>query len=79
MDYARPKPIIDFQEHPVARSSERARELRRRRSRTKKLGILERKVAKATISEKAHMAGKIRKMTIGAEEIIGRLKLIEQR
>ena len=60
-------------------SSERTRELRRRRQRTKKMAIISRKAAKATPSEKAHLAAKIRRMTTGAEIIIERMKLEAQR
>lgn len=60
-------------------SSERTRELRRRRKRTKKLKVIARKAGKATPSEKAHLAQKIRRMTTGAEIIIDRMKLEAQR
>lgn len=60
-------------------SSERTRELRRRRKRTQKLKVIARKAAKATPSEKAHLAQKIRRMTTGAEIIIERMKLEAQR
>lgn len=49
---------------------ERMREIRRRRSRRKKINILKRKASKATASEKAVIAGKIRKLTPGAEVVI---------
>jgi hypothetical protein len=57
---------------------ERMRELRRRRSRKKKLGILKRKAAKANPSEKAAIAMKLRKLTPGAEVIINNLGLEER-
>jgi hypothetical protein len=63
----------------VGTASERSRELRRRRKRTKKMAILVRKASKSTPSEKAHIAQKIRRMTTGAEIIIDRLKLEVQR
>jgi hypothetical protein len=63
----------------VGTSSERTRELRRRRKRTQKMKVIARKAAKATISEKAHLAQKLRRMTTGAEIIIDRLKLEAQR
>lgn len=50
--------------------SERKKELRRRRHRTKKLGQWSRRLGKATVSERAAMAEKIRGMTPGAEVII---------
>lgn len=54
---------------------ERHRELRRRRSRTRKIGIFTRRAATANTSEKAVLAAKIRKLTPGAEEILTRLGL----
>jgi hypothetical protein len=56
-------------------ASERQRELRRRRHRRKKLAILNRKLAKATVSEKTVIVDKIRGLTPGAEVIIARLDL----
>ncbi len=56
-------------------ASERQRELRRRRHRRKKLVVLNRKLAKATVSEKTVIAEKIRNLTPGGEVIIGRLEL----
>jgi hypothetical protein len=56
-------------------ASERQRELRRRRHRLKKLTILHRKFAKATVSEKTVIVDKIRALTPGAELIISRLEL----
>jgi hypothetical protein len=55
--------------------SERKKELRRRRHRKKKLSIFERKLAKATVSERALIAEKIRGLTPGCEEIIARWEL----
>lgn len=49
---------------------ERKKELRRRRHRRKKLGQLAKRLKKATVSEKAIIAEKIRKLTPGAETII---------
>jgi hypothetical protein len=56
-------------------ASERQRELRRRRHRRKKLTILNRKLAKATVSEKTVIIEKVRNLTPGAEVIIERLEL----
>jgi hypothetical protein len=56
-------------------ASERQRELRRRRHRRKKLVILNRKLSKATVSEKTVIIDKIRDLTPGAEAIIARLEL----
>jgi hypothetical protein len=55
--------------------SERKRELRRRRHRKKKLSILTRKLAKATVSERTVIADKLRALTPGGETIISRLDL----
>jgi hypothetical protein len=55
--------------------SERQRELRRRRHRRKKLGTFARKREKATVSEKAAMAEKLRHLTPGAELIVERWDL----
>lgn len=58
--------------------SERKKELKRRRHRRKKVDALKRRVSKATTSEKAHIASKVRKMTIGAEGIIAGMGLEER-
>jgi len=50
--------------------SERQKEIKRRRHRQKKLDQLKKRLGKATVSEKAHIAGKIRELTPGAEGII---------
>jgi hypothetical protein len=55
--------------------SERKRELRRRRHRKKKVGILVRKLGKATVSERTVIADKLRSLTPGGESIIARLEL----
>lgn len=57
---------------------ERHRELRRRRSRKKKLGVLKRKVRTASVSEKTAIAAKIRQLTPGSEQIIAELNLEER-
>ena len=54
---------------------ERKRELRRRRSRKRKIRIYTRRAATATVSEKNVIANKIRNLTPGADEIIARLGL----
>jgi hypothetical protein len=59
-------------------ASERKREIRRRRHRKKKLEHYKQRLEKATVSEKAHIATKIRKLTPGAEVIIGQLGLEER-
>ena len=50
--------------------SERGKELKRRRHRRKKLAQLARKLEKATVSEKAAIAEKIRLLTPGGPVII---------
>lgn len=59
-------------------TSERMKEVKRRRHRRRKMAHLKQRVEKATVSEKAHIAGKIRKLTPGAEEIIEKLGLEER-
>lgn len=54
---------------------ERHRELRRRRTRRKKIAKLTLKAAKSNPSEKVALAAKLRRMTPGAEVIIERLAL----
>ena len=57
----------------------RMKELRQRRKRKKKMTTFKRKAVKASASEKAVMATKIRRMTPGAEIIIATLGLEEKR
>lgn len=49
---------------------ERKKELRRRRHRRKKLALLAKRLKKATVSEKAVIAEKIRKLTPGCDAIL---------
>jgi len=58
--------------------SERQKEIKRRRQRRKKLGVIKRKLEKATVSEKQHLAEKLRSMTPGAATLIENLKLGER-
>ena len=58
--------------------SDRKQEIKRRRHRRKKVEHFERKLKKATTSEKLVIADKLRKMTPGAEEVIDRLGLISR-
>jgi hypothetical protein len=58
---------------------QRQRELRARRHRKKKLSVFKRKLAKANASEKAVIAGKIRRLSPGAEVIIANLGLEERK
>lgn len=57
----------------------RMKELRQRRHRKKKMATLKRRAVKASASEKAVMAAKIRRLTPGAEIIIAALGLEEKR
>jgi hypothetical protein len=57
--------------------TERQRELRRRRKRTKKVTKLKGRLGKATQSEKGEIARKLRGMTPGAEVLITNWKLVE--
>jgi hypothetical protein len=56
-------------------SSERERELRRRRKRRKSVTKIKSRAQKASAGEKEVLAGKLRGITPGAEELIKRLKL----
>lgn len=58
--------------------SERKKELKRRRHRRKKVEVFKRRLEKATASEKSHIAAKVRKMTVGADEVISSLGLEER-
>ena len=51
-------------------ASERRKELKRRRHRRKKVGQFARKLEKATVSERAVIAEKLRELTPGGEVII---------
>jgi hypothetical protein len=62
----------------VSGISDRKQEIKRRRHRRQKLAKFQQKLKKATVSEKAMMAEKIRKMTPGAEVIIKSMKLEER-
>jgi hypothetical protein len=55
--------------------SERKRELRRRRHRQKKISIFAKKLEKATVSERAVIAEKLRALTPGGEQIVARWEL----
>jgi hypothetical protein len=58
--------------------SERKKELKQRRHRRKKMESFSRRLKKANASEKAVLAGKIRRLTPGCEEIIARWGLEER-
>jgi hypothetical protein len=55
--------------------SERKKELRRRRHRHKKVALFARKLEKATVSERGVMAEKLRALTPGGAQIVGRWEL----
>jgi hypothetical protein len=59
--------------------SDRKQEIKRRRKRRAKITLFKRKLKKATTSEKAVMAEKLRKMTPGAEQVIKNLGLEDKR
>jgi hypothetical protein len=58
-------------------SIERNRELRRRRHRAKKLANWSRKLKNGTVSEKAEIASKLRRLTPGCDVIINQWGLTE--
>lgn len=58
--------------------SERKRELRRRRHRSKKMDIFARKLVSATVSEKLVIADKLRSLTSGAASIIENWELVKR-
>ncbi|MFO0819636.1 MAG: DUF6800 family protein [Pirellulales bacterium] len=58
--------------------NERHKEIRRRRKRRKKYDLLARRVAKAGASEKTVLVTKIRRMTIGCEQVLTNLGLNER-
>ncbi len=55
--------------------SDRKQEIKRRRHRRKKLVIFKRKLKKATTSEKAGIAERVRRLTPGCEQVIENLKI----
>ncbi len=71
--------ILTRLEHlPVSGISDRKQEIKRRRHRRQKLAKYQVRLKKATVSEKAVIADKIRKMTPGGEVIIKTMKLEER-
>ena len=58
--------------------SERQREIKRRRHRRKKVGLLAKRLEKATVSEKTVITEKLRALTPGAGVIIDRWGLEER-
>ncbi|HEY1535299.1 MAG TPA: DUF6800 family protein [Polyangiaceae bacterium] len=59
--------------------SERAKEIKRRRHRRKKLEIFARKLKKATASERTVISDKIRHLTVGSEVVIKNFGLNESK
>ncbi len=59
--------------------SERKKELKRCRHRKKKIAIFSRKLVKATVSERAVIAEKLRGLTSGCEELVARWDLEKKR
>ncbi len=59
--------------------SDRQQEIKRRRHRRKKYAAITAKLKKATQSEKAVLADKLRRLTPGCEELIERWSLEEKR
>jgi hypothetical protein len=59
-------------------SSERRKEMKRRRHRRKKVALYKQRVAKATVSEKQHIASKLRELTPGGDRIVEQLSLEER-
>ena len=55
--------------------NERHRELARRRTRKKKLALIKKRAEKASSSEKAVLAAKVRRLTPGAEQLIDAMGL----
>ncbi len=56
-------------------TSERHKEIKRRRKRKEQIVKITRRAAKASSSEKEVLAGKLRRMTPGANVLVERLKL----
>ena len=56
-------------------SSERRKEIKRRRHRRKKVSQFAKKLETATVSEKVAMAEKLRQLTPGGDEIVERWEL----
>lgn len=59
-------------------ASERRKELKRRRHRKEKVAHIKQRAERATASEKAVLAAKLRNLTPGAESIIQELGLEER-
>ncbi len=55
--------------------SERKKELKRRRHRRQKLARLEKRLVKATVSEKSVIVEKVRNLTPGSEDVLNNWNL----
>ena len=58
--------------------SERRKEIKRRRHRRKKVTQLAKKLEKATVSERAQIAEKLRRLTPGGEQLVANWELEER-
>jgi len=58
--------------------SERRKEIKRRRHRRKKVTQLAKKLEKATVSERAQIAEKLRRLTPGGEHLVANWELEER-
>jgi hypothetical protein len=58
--------------------SERRKEIRRRRHRRKKVDMFKKRLGNATVSEKQHIADKLRQLTPGAELVVQHWALEER-
>ncbi len=67
--------MYDLGVDPDMGCSERRKEIKRRRHRKQKMEFLKNRAAKATVSEKAVIARKIRDLTPGAESLIKEMEL----
>ena len=57
--------------------SERCKEIKRRRHRRKKLGLLNKRLPKATTSERGEIARKVRALTPGGDVLVGNWELTD--
>ena len=58
--------------------SERRKEIKRRRHRRKKTGLLAKRLEKATVSERGVIAEKLRALTPGGEQLVSAWNLEER-
>lgn len=57
--------------------SERRKEIKRRRHRREKLAHLQKRLQKATVSERTEIVHKVRKLTPGADTVVARWQLTD--